>query len=175
MRYSYCPICGKEIGRREPDALVCSQCGYYFYQNSKPCVGAVVFEKTAEGPRVLFTRRGVEPYKGQWDFPGGFLRNGEHPLAGLKRELGEELAVEPIDPRFLCVQVDEYPRKDIAEEARFSLTLYYLCRLMPRSILRPGDDVTEARWFPFSSPPDPLAFACNARALREARPFIEAG
>jgi 8-oxo-dGTP diphosphatase len=175
MRYSYCPICGKDIAQRERDVLICGACGYHFYQNSKPCVGAMIFRRVGSETLVLLTRRGVEPYKGHWDLPGGFLGNGEHPEEGLKREMEEELGVRAFNPRFLCLQLDEYPRTDIAEEARFVLCLFYLCEIPGDAVLRPADDVTEARWFPVARLPMDLAFPANSRAFREARALIDQG
>ena len=40
--------------------------------------------------RLLLVKRGVEPFKGWWDIPGGFLEPGEHPAEGAAREVLEE-------------------------------------------------------------------------------------
>jgi 8-oxo-dGTP pyrophosphatase MutT (NUDIX family) len=49
--------------------------------------------------RVLIGRRKIEPRKGHWDLPGGFLEEGELPLDGLRREFLEEtgLDVRPVE------------------------------------------------------------------------------
>jgi 8-oxo-dGTP diphosphatase len=46
------------------------------------------------GDRALVTVRARDPERGRIDVPGGFLQSGEDPLAGLKREVKEELGVE---------------------------------------------------------------------------------
>jgi 8-oxo-dGTP diphosphatase len=122
-----------------------------------------------DGPLVLLTRRGIDPYKGMWDLPGGFLDNGEQPLDGLARELREELGVTAVNQRLAGADVDEYPRDDIAEEARFVLGLFYRCDLEPGQRLVPADDVVEAAWFPLSALPE-IAFSINRRFLSGLSP-----
>jgi len=118
-------------------------------------------------PQILLSRRGVEPHKGMWDFPGGFLSNGESPEEGLARELEEELGVRVARPRLFSLGIDEYPSDDVAEEARFVLSIFYRCEIEPDAKLSASDDVAEARWFPLEDPPAELAFASNVRTLRE--------
>jgi len=47
-----------------------------------------------KGGRLLLVKRGVEPYKGCWDIPGGFLEAGEHPEDGAVREGQEETGLK---------------------------------------------------------------------------------
>jgi ADP-ribose pyrophosphatase YjhB (NUDIX family) len=175
MRYSFCPVCGKAIGERGRDVLVCGTCGYRFFLNTKPCVGAIVLRGVNGGRQILLTRRAIQPHKGEWDLPGGFLGNGEHPEDALKRELREELGVTVFNPRFLTFKTDEYPREDIAEEARFVISLFYFCEIPDGAEMTPADDVSEVGWFPFFALPFELAFNANQMALLEARAAIAAG
>jgi 8-oxo-dGTP diphosphatase len=114
---------------------------------------------------VLLTRRGIDPYKDYWDVPGGYLENGERPEEGLAREMREELGVETRILDLFASDLAEYPREDVAEEARFVLVLFYRCELVGNDPLIAGDDVVEARWFALSSMPTLLAFESNRRAL----------
>ncbi len=178
MHYSFCPVCGGRLkdrapGDRSPSVLVCSSCGYLFFQNSKPCVAAIIVRRGRGGREVLLARRGIPPHIGMWDTPGGFLTNGEAPEAGLQRELQEELGVSPVNPRLVSIQGAEYPREDIAEEARHTLTLYYLCTVPADAAITPTDDVTDARWFPLERLPAELAFEANRRALADAMKAVE--
>ena len=82
-KYRFCPYCGS--GLAWPEAAVhpvCTRCGETFFQNSKPCVGTIIVRDGL----VLLVRRGIEPFKGDWDLPGGFLDPGEPPDAGAVRE-----------------------------------------------------------------------------------------
>jgi len=169
-RYSFCPVCGAALSPDPPAGGIrtlhtCARCHFEFWQNSKPTVGALVVREVAGGPQVLLTRRAIEPYKDFWDVPGGFLHNGERPNDGLIRELQEELHVTVSVGDLIAAEIDEYPREDVAEEARFVLSLYYRCDLDAGAPLVPSDDVVEARWFPLSALPQRLAFTANRRAL----------
>jgi NAD+ diphosphatase len=169
-RYAFCPVCGGRLdqGRPEVDGLgmlLCPTCGFEFWQNSKPAVGAFVIRSIDGRLSVLLTRRGIEPHKGTWDTPGGYLKNGEHPEEGLARELREELGASIVRPRLLTVSIDEYPRDDVAEEARFVLTLFYRCEIQGDAPLLPADDVAEAAWFPLHEPPPPIGFPGTVSAL----------
>ncbi len=178
-RYRFCPVCGSSL-ESSPRAsgvtslLACGACGFEFWQNSKPAVGACVVRLIDGEPRVLLTRRGIDPYRGMWDFPGGFLINGERPEAGLAREMREELNVSIARPRLMAAEVDEYLREDVAEEARFVLGLYYRCEIPEDAVPTPGDDVTEARWFPLADLPARIAFESNRRALEVLRSAVAA-
>jgi len=172
-RYSHCPACGKPYGPADAgaatsrsDLLLCPSCGFQFWQNSKPAVAALVVRPSAAGPQILLSRRGAEPFRGLWDFPGGFLSNGELPEDGLARELREELDVSVLRPRLFAFGIEEYPAEGTAEQARFVLSIYYRCELPPGAALSARDDVAEVRWFPVGAPPD-MAFAADARTLRD--------
>ncbi|HEY9594392.1 MAG TPA: NUDIX domain-containing protein [Spirochaetia bacterium] len=162
-KYSFCPVCGASLsraaGEAAPSVLLCPSCGFEFWQNSKPAVAAVVLDERDGRKSLLMTRRAIDPFKGWWDLPGGFLDNGEQPLDGLARELREELGVVPRGvPTLLGADIDEYPRDDMAEEARFVLSLFYRCELAEDARLSPADDVTEAAWFPLDALPSQIAF-----------------
>jgi ADP-ribose pyrophosphatase YjhB (NUDIX family) len=171
-RYAYCPVCGSAYpapspGAPTPGRLHCASCGFEFWQNSKPAVGAFILRVVGGLPEILLSRRGIEPHKGMWDCPGGFLENGELPEEGLAREMKEELGIVIGKPRLFTLGVDEYPRDDVAEEARFVLSLYYRCDLPPGAAPSAADDVAEVRWFPLNEPPRDMAFESNRRALHD--------
>src|SRR5437016_1076925 len=96
--------------------LVCEACQFVFYQNSKPCVGAIILERG----KVLLTKRAVEPFKAHWDIPGGFLEEGEAPEAGLKRELMEELGLTCRIKSMIGIVLDTY-----GKSGEHTFNLYY--------------------------------------------------
>jgi ADP-ribose pyrophosphatase YjhB (NUDIX family) len=87
---------------------------------------------------VLLGRRAIDPGKGLWDLPGGFLHEDEHPLDGLRREIREETAleIEPID--FLGFWLEPY-------DGRVVLCLAWTAQA--RGDAQAGDDLVEVRWF----------------------------
>ena len=93
----FCPLCGGGLGARvvPPDGRtnpVCSGCGFVFYLQPKVVAGTI---PVREG-RVLLTRRAIEPARGLWTFPGGYVDWGEDIREAARRETLEEvqLAVE---------------------------------------------------------------------------------
>ena len=77
--------------RRVPEGdnrerMVCAQCGYVAYENPKVIVGAVV----VLGDAILMCRRAIEPRKGYWTLPAGYLELGETLEEGAAREAQEE-------------------------------------------------------------------------------------
>ena len=138
-QWRYCPRCKAEIevdgGKAE-----CPSCGFRAYASSKPTASAVCVD--GDG-RLLLSRRGVEPAKGKWDFPGGFLDEEERPLDGLRRELNEEAGVEVEPLELLGVWIDKYGGDSAAQT---TLNLYWTARIV-EGTPEPADDVAELRWF----------------------------
>ncbi|MDR3514725.1 MAG: NUDIX hydrolase [Azospirillaceae bacterium] len=68
------------------ERLVCPDCGFIDYQNPRVIVGAVC---TWED-RILMCRRAIEPRRGYWTLPAGFMELGETSADGARREAWEE-------------------------------------------------------------------------------------
>jgi ADP-ribose pyrophosphatase YjhB (NUDIX family) len=87
----FCPSCGAEVEHKVPDGddrprHVCPACGTIHYHNPKIVVGSVC----TLGERLLLCRRAIEPRKGFWTIPAGYLELGESAEAGALREAWEE-------------------------------------------------------------------------------------
>jgi ADP-ribose pyrophosphatase YjhB (NUDIX family) len=87
----FCPRCGREAHVDYPRRLTCPHCGYDAFFNPAPVVSVVL--EAADGGVVL-ARRGMEPGKGRWSTPGGYVDLGESVEDAAHREIREELDVE---------------------------------------------------------------------------------
>ena len=135
----------------------------YTYKYPHPAVttDCVIFGyDVREGLSVLLVQRGIDPYKGRWAFPGGFLQMDEDADAGARRELKEETGFETASIRQFgtFTAVDRDPRERV-------ITIAYMA-LVRKGGVRGGDDAADARWFPVSDVPA-LAFD-HDRILRIA-------
>src|ERR1700759_1718242 len=89
----FCPSCGFQLTTRNVRGVsrrVCERCAYVHYADPKVAVGVAVFRDD----QLLLVRRTMEPGRGQWALPGGFLALGEDPRAAAAREAAEEAGVE---------------------------------------------------------------------------------
>lgn len=68
------------------ERLICGECGFVQYDNPKIVVGTVA---TWEG-RILMCKRAIEPARGRWTIPAGYMELGESPEEGATREALEE-------------------------------------------------------------------------------------
>jgi ADP-ribose pyrophosphatase YjhB (NUDIX family) len=87
----FCPLCGARLERRPvgPDRrpeMVCGGCEFVYYLDQKVVAGTIPL---VDG-RLLLTRRAIEPSRGKWTFPGGYVDWGETVDAAALRETWEE-------------------------------------------------------------------------------------
>jgi ADP-ribose pyrophosphatase YjhB (NUDIX family) len=92
---NFCSNCGNRVTVRVPPGdhaprHVCDSCGTIHYLNPKIVVGVL---PEFEG-RILLCRRGIEPRRGFWTLPGGFMENDETLEAGAAREASEEALID---------------------------------------------------------------------------------
>ena len=125
----------------------------YCYKYPHPAVttDCVIFGFDGERLQVLLVERGIEPYKGRWAFPGGFLKMDETAEEGALRELREETGLE----RAYIQQFHTFsdPHRDPRERV-ITIAYYALVKIQE---VHGGDDAASARWFPLSEIPS-LAF-----------------
>lgn len=159
--WKFCPRCRAELRREEENKVECPDCGFITYGGSKPTASGLVLD--GDG-RVLLSRRGSEPFAGKWDFPGGFLEEGEDPVEGLRRELSEEAGVQIEPLEFAGAWTDVYGPRGVC-----TLNLYWTARIVEGQP-QPADDVEEFRWFaPDEVPEQELAFAHLPEVLSTLR------
>jgi 8-oxo-dGTP diphosphatase len=134
-------------------------------------VDVVAFTVRSGRLLALLVRRGIEPFKGRWALPGGFVRAAEDPETAARRELAEETGLADLYMEQLYTFGDpgRDPRGRVISIAYFAV--------VPPGKARPiaGSDAAGAAFHPARSPP-PLAFdhaTILARAVERLRTKTE--
>lgn len=167
--YSFCPHCTLALPRNEENLLSCNKqvggCGWIHYDNPSPVVAAVVpfpNRYILQQPRVmqnyslqyedytetgiLLVQRGVEPFKGQWCLPCGYVNKYECPNVTAIRETVEETGVIVALEKLIDV------RNPIPGTLN-NVVISYLARPVD-GYVRSGDDALDARIFGLPEVPD---------------------
>ena len=135
----FCPICGSPLEMRQRHGRlrpVCVNCGHTVF--FEPKVAVVVFVTDAD--HLLLVKRTIDPAKGMWALPAGFIDADEHPRAAAERETLEETGLTVSAGRLLDLlhrpDPDGYADIVIAYEAHVT-----------GGALRAADDAADAAWF----------------------------
>lgn len=72
------------------ERLVCARCEFIHYQNPKIVAGAVCTWRDKGDDRILMAKRAIEPRKGFWTLPAGYMELGETTEQAALREANEE-------------------------------------------------------------------------------------
>jgi len=141
------------------ERLVCVDCGFINYENPKIVVGSVVHD----GGKILLCRRAINPRKGYWTLPAGFMEQNETAMAGAMREAWEE-ALAKIEIEALLA-VYSIPRLS-------QVQLIYRAHLAAPGIA-PGPESEEVGLFAFDEIPwKELAFPSVHWALGHHREVL---
>ena len=152
---NYCRACGSATEYIVPaddnrPRAVCRSCATIHYENPLNVVGTVPVWQD----RVLLCRRAIEPRRGLWTLPAGFMELGESTAEGARRETDEEAGAHiEMQGLFSILNVTRAGQ----------VHLFYLARMLDTH-LDPGPETLEARLFSEAEIPwDELAF----RTVRE--------
>jgi ADP-ribose pyrophosphatase YjhB (NUDIX family) len=97
--------------------LICADCGHIAYDNPKVVVGSVV----VADDRVLTCRRAIEPRRGFWTLPAGYLEHGETLQEGAAREAWEEAQADIVLDGILGVfSISRIGQVQVIFRARFA-------------------------------------------------------
>jgi ADP-ribose pyrophosphatase YjhB (NUDIX family) len=138
------------------ERLVCSTCGFVHYRNPKVVVGSIVRDRG----RMLLCRRAIEPRRGFWTLPAGYMEFGEMAEDAARREAHEEACADITIERVLAV----YSIPRIGQ-----VQIMYLATLASPDV-RPGPESLEVAMFGWEDIPwDTLAFPSVRWALTQYR------
>ncbi len=145
--YKYCPICAKaleEILLEGRDRFTCKKCGWINYLNPLPVISCLAVDPDG---KVLLIKRGIEPSKGCWALPGGFIEIDETPGEAGLRELEEETGLEAKEGRLVGVRRHESPMYG-------PLIMVGIEMILSGGELKAGDDAADAAFFSPEDIPD---------------------
>src|SRR5688572_8203313 len=118
----------------------------YTYKHPHPAVtvDGVVFGFDDADLKLLLIQRKVDPFKGKWALPGGFVRPDEDLEAAVRRELADETGIT----RLYLEQLFSFgdPKRDPRERV-ISVAYYALVKLADHQ-LRAASDAVDVAWFP---------------------------
>jgi ADP-ribose pyrophosphatase YjhB (NUDIX family) len=138
------------------ERMICADCGYILYDNPKIVVGSVA----RWGERILMCRRAINPRRGFWTLPAGYLELNESTSAGAQREAFEEAQARIEIEGLLAIY--DIPRIS-------QVQLIYRARLIDEAVA-PGVESLEVALFLWDEIPwDDIAFPSVRWALHHAR------
>ena len=153
----YCSDCGTrtetQVVAKRP-LSVCPSCQRIFFRNPKVVVTALI----ESDRRVLLVRRDIEPGRGLWGLPGGYVDWDEHPERAMMRECEEETGARVEAGALLSVQ-------HVVMENEGIVILSYSASLLNGDGISARDEVQEIGWFEPDRLP-PLAFKSHRNVLQ---------
>lgn len=148
----YCPYCGKKTNEKLDSSghrcIICESCNAHFYENPVPATALVIPDKT--GSKIVLVKRAVEPCKGHYSLPGGFMEIDETPEECARREMLEETNLIGEINELLGVTIQFSP------QYKSVLLVGYVMNIVD-GILSPLDDAEGAEFFQLDKLP-PVAF-----------------
>ena len=156
----HCRACGTAVAYRVPDdgdtreRAVCPSCNVIHYENPLMVVGTV----PVLGDHVLLCKRNIEPRRGKWTLPAGFMELDETTVEGAARETDEEAGAQiQMGPLFSLLNVPQAGQ----------VHLFYLATLLSDRF-DPGHETIEARLFTEDEIPwDEIAFRTVKHTLEQ--------
>ncbi|HXY18062.1 MAG TPA: NUDIX domain-containing protein [Candidatus Nitrosopolaris sp.] len=166
--FKFCPRCGSQFGNKD-NLLKCPACGLSFYINPKPCTAVVMINEKGE---YLLVKRAVEPGKGLWDLPGGFVEENETFEENARREVYEELGIDLSNQlHYTGSHTEPYSFQGVNYP---TLAVCFVCKFPRGTKPKPADDVAEYKFFsPKSLPTESFAFEAMKRDFADVALFLK--
>jgi NADH pyrophosphatase NudC (nudix superfamily) len=156
--YSHCPWCGNQTKKLEKHRH-CPSCGKDLYVYPKPCTCIILRNHYGE---FLLVERAVEPKKGYWDLPGGFVDMNEDFEESIIREVKEELGADIKE----VVYVGSFTEPYEFQGADYGTVTICFLGQIGNVKFHPDDDVASYRFFkPEELPCEKFAFPSMKRTF----------
>lgn len=155
---NFCQVCGAAmIDRHAYGKLrrVCSDCGFIYFADPK--VAVVVFIE--HDCRVLLVRRKMNPERGKWALPAGYVDAGENPQKAALREVCEETGLEVEITRLVGVEGGP-------DNPGASIVIIYAAKVL-NGTARPLDDVEAVCWYSADDPLPEIAFESTRQMITD--------
>lgn len=141
---SHCPYCGSGLEGKMNEGrerLYCNTCERFIWRNPDPVAAVVVHDRDG---KVLLVKRGINPGKGKWSLPAGFLELEESGAEAGARELEEETGLKA-DPEQLeyvhDMNFERFPDQQLLAN------IYKVPASGLEGKMRAGSDATEVRYW----------------------------
>lgn len=160
MKWLYCPHCAVQLEYYDDETHgKCPSCSQIWYKSPPPaCIGICY-----KNDKLLLVKRAVDPDKGKWDFPGGFIKEMENGEDAIKREVEEELGIEPVSATLIAAWPN--PRYVYIHRVLKPLDLIFDLHFDSYDF-KPTDDVAEIDWYDLDDLPE-LATKHVANVIEE--------
>lgn len=132
----------------------CPACHFIFFQSPKLAAGCLV----EQDGQVLLVRRKINPKRGDWCLPAGYVEYDEGPVAAAIRETREETGLQV---RVVGLEGVYHVRTD---PRGWGVFITYLARVEGGQLCQ-GDDASEVAFFAPTQLPSNIAFSTTRRAL----------
>ena len=159
MEYKYCPHCGCQLQGSAAGRPACvSGCGaFVHWHNPVPVVAALlpVVGRHGGADSIVLVQRGIEPCKGGWCFPGGYVDSYEDPQTAIIREVKEETGLLIRLERILLTSA---PVNELGGNPPLNqLLIVYLAQALQQrelDLARAGDDAVSVGHFSAAQLPE---------------------
>jgi ADP-ribose pyrophosphatase YjhB (NUDIX family) len=143
----HCKVCGSAVIYRLPDdgdtreRAVCTACATVHYENPLNVVGTIPVwhghSDPSSGGQVLLCKRNIEPRKGYWTLPAGFMELHETTAQGAARETNEEAGA----------QIEMLGLYSLINVQRVGQVHFFYRAKLLSDVFNPGHETMEARLF----------------------------